>query len=162
MNDKLREIRKKLEMTQKEFGQSLGVSRDTYASYESGRVIPSETFLQLLSKTYNVNYEWLTDNKGDMFITKPNDIIDSLVQEYGFGNVEKAILTEYIALDDDGKKTLMSFIMKIGETAKRFDKDSWLVGDKNFKSWESATEEDIKIAEEILREEKERKDKGGA
>ncbi|MBE6012119.1 MAG: helix-turn-helix transcriptional regulator [Lachnospiraceae bacterium] len=162
MHERLKLIRKKLGLTQEEFGNRIGVKRNTIATYEIGRNEPIDAIIFSICRIFSVNENWLRTGQGNMFITKPNDIIDSLVQEYGFGNVEKAILTEYIALDDDGKKTLMNFIVKIGETAKRFDKDSWLVGDKNFKSWESATEEDIKIAEEILREEMERKDKGGA
>lgn len=82
MNERLKLIRSNLGKTQKEFGSSLGVSRDTYASYESGRVIPNATFIQLLCSTYNVNKTWLKFGKGNMFLSSTEKHNDTYTAEY--------------------------------------------------------------------------------
>ena len=48
METRVKEVRKHLGMTQTEFGDALGVSRDVINSYERGRVTPTQTFLDLL------------------------------------------------------------------------------------------------------------------
>ena len=41
MNERLKLVRKNLNLTQEEFANILGIKRTSYASYETGRVIPS-------------------------------------------------------------------------------------------------------------------------
>ena len=60
-------IRKELKMTQKEFGNDLGVSRGVIANIESGFVAPKPLLLDMICKTYNVNEDWLKNGTGEMF-----------------------------------------------------------------------------------------------
>ena len=73
MNLRIKSIRQHFKKTQKEFGESLGVSRDTFASYESGRVVPKNTFIQLLCSEYNVNEGWLRTGEGEMLVQISRD-----------------------------------------------------------------------------------------
>lgn len=59
MNTRIKKIRKNLKLTQEEFGKRLGVSRNAIANIESGRVNPSDLFLKLLSKEFNISKEWI-------------------------------------------------------------------------------------------------------
>ena len=47
MNSRILQVRKYLNLSQKEFGNSLGVSRDVIANYENGRVIPPNSIINL-------------------------------------------------------------------------------------------------------------------
>ncbi|MGL4762827.1 MAG: helix-turn-helix domain-containing protein [Sarcina sp.] len=67
MHSRLKELRKALGLTQKEFAESLDLFRTTISSYESGSKVPSDKTLRLITKTFNVNENWLIDNTGDMF-----------------------------------------------------------------------------------------------
>lgn len=67
MFHRMKQVREYYDLTQKAFGESLGVSRDVYANIENGRVEPRDTFLKLLVKTYHVNLDWLYTGEGDMF-----------------------------------------------------------------------------------------------
>lgn len=59
MNIRIKKIRKNLKLTQEEFGKRLGVTRNAIANIESGRVTPSNLFLNLLSKEFNISKEWI-------------------------------------------------------------------------------------------------------
>ena len=65
MNIRIKNIRKNLKLTQEEFGNRLGVSRNVITNIESGRVVPKESFLKLISKEFNVSKEWLENGSDD-------------------------------------------------------------------------------------------------
>ena len=48
MNERLKLVRKNLNLTQEEFAYILGIKKNIYASYEIGRVIPSPPFIKLI------------------------------------------------------------------------------------------------------------------
>ena len=67
MGAQLRALRKLLHLSQAEFGEKLGVSRDVIGNMEYGRVRPKEVFLNHLCDVYNVNRAWLLDGTGGPF-----------------------------------------------------------------------------------------------
>ena len=69
---RVKEVRKHLDMTQTEFGDALGVSRDVINSYERGRVVPTQTFTELLCMKYGVDPIWMETGEGEMF-HKPSE-----------------------------------------------------------------------------------------
>lgn len=68
MNERLKELRKTLGLTQQKFAECLGVKRNTIAQYEIGRNEPIESVINLICKEYNVSKEWLLTGTGDMFL----------------------------------------------------------------------------------------------
>lgn len=64
---RIRELRKHLNMTQTEFGESLGVSREVINTYEHGKVLPPHTVTELLHLKHNVNPAWLNTGVGEIF-----------------------------------------------------------------------------------------------
>lgn len=75
MYNRIKQIRKDRKLTQKEFGEIIGMGRDSVANIENNRVNPSEVFINLLCKEFNVNKEWLITGEGDPYlnITTPQD-----------------------------------------------------------------------------------------
>ena len=78
--DKLKQIRKQLNLSQEEISTQTGVSYRAYTSYERGDRKPSFEFLEAISTKYEVNLNWFIANKGTMFdkkefITSDNDTI---------------------------------------------------------------------------------------
>lgn len=73
MNERIKQIRSQHGLTQKEFGESLGVSRDTIANFESGRAEPKDTFVKLLCSTYKINEAWLRTGAGQLNNTSNDD-----------------------------------------------------------------------------------------
>ena len=67
MKDRIRDLRKALQMTQQEFAAKIGASRNSIASYETGARVPLDSVLTLISRTFNVNEDWLRTGEGQMF-----------------------------------------------------------------------------------------------
>ena len=73
MSDRIKAIRKALGLSQREFGERLGVSRDVVSNLEYGRVYPKELTLRHICKLYGVNLHWLQTGEGEMFDVNPDD-----------------------------------------------------------------------------------------
>ena len=63
-------VRKSNNLTQKEFGEKLGVSRDVIFNIESERVKAKDLFLNHLCDIFNINKEWLLNGTGEMFLIR--------------------------------------------------------------------------------------------
>lgn len=73
MNTRIKAIRNALQLSQREFGARLGVSRDVISNIEYGRVLPKDLLIQHLCTQYSVNEQWLRCGTGSMFLTPPDE-----------------------------------------------------------------------------------------
>lgn len=68
MNNRIKELRKQLGLTQQEFADRLKLKRNTIATYEMGKATPSNRTISDICEAYNVNREWLETGAGNMFL----------------------------------------------------------------------------------------------
>ena len=68
MNERIKKLRKTLDLTQQEFADKIGVKQNTVAQYEMGRNIPIDSVIFLICREFNVNEEWLRNGTGEMFL----------------------------------------------------------------------------------------------
>lgn len=106
MNERIRQIRKELNLTQQEFADSLDTSRNNVAGWETGTRTPSATALALICTRHNVNKDFLFEGKGEMF--KKLDMENELMAWAG------KILGE----NDSFKKRFVRMLMTL-------DEDEW-------------------------------------
>ncbi len=70
---RLREVRKELKMTQREFGESSGIDRRYVAKVECGSQNPSFKFLRCISIKHKVSLDWLLYGIGEKYVAT-NDV----------------------------------------------------------------------------------------
>jgi transcriptional regulator with XRE-family HTH domain len=68
VNERIKKLRKTLDLTQQEFADKIGVKQNTVAQYEMGRNIPIDSVIFLICREFNVNEEWLRNGTGEMFL----------------------------------------------------------------------------------------------
>lgn len=73
MNERIKKLRKTLDLTQQKFSERIGVKRNTIATYEIGRNTPLDAVIVNICKTFNVNEEWLRTGEGEMFVERTRD-----------------------------------------------------------------------------------------
>ena len=64
MKDRIKRIRKDMNMNQTEFGEAIGTTLAAYSKYETGKVIPDKTTRMLICQKFNVNETWLETGEG--------------------------------------------------------------------------------------------------
>ncbi len=116
MKTRLRSLRKTLKLTQKEFAESLKISRNNIAGYESGTRNPSEAVISLICSTFHVNEDWLRFGTGEMFIVQDRrELLESFAESMeDYPNSFKARFLEAMGkLDDEDWEFLEKLALKL-------------------------------------------------
>lgn len=122
MNERLRELRKTLKLTQKEFGEKIGVTNFTISDIEKGKLSLTERNLNLICERFNVNKEWLKNGTGEMFLPNlPVDEFSCLLSEIEESDDEfiKNFLWSYWQLDEKGKQVIKGFLKSLIDGQKK-------------------------------------------
>lgn len=64
MNERLKKLRKALDLTQQEFANRIGIKRNSFANYETGRNTPIDAIIVSICREFNVNEDWLRYGTG--------------------------------------------------------------------------------------------------
>lgn len=131
MKDRIRELRKELKMTQDDFGNKIGVARNTIANYECGRRIPTNAVITSICKEFKINEEWLRTGIGEMFKELPEEdetaaLLSELIEDNGetaLYDMVKDIIRTYQQLDPKSQNTLNEIIKKCYENIQKKEKD---------------------------------------
>ena len=111
--DRLKQIRKEKGLNQTEFGKRVGVSRDVIKNIECRNVSPKDLFIDSICKEYHVIKKWLLTGEGDRYNESPEYIVEELSLEYKLDDYDKKIITAYLSLDENERKTIKKMIDKI-------------------------------------------------
>ena len=65
MNERIKELRKVLKLSQESFGKQLGVTGAGISKIESGERNLTEQMLKSICREFNVDYLWLTTCRAD-------------------------------------------------------------------------------------------------
>lgn len=91
MNNRIRELRKALDLNQKEFAEKIGLKQNTISYMESNGSKITEQNIKTICSQFSVNENWLRTGNGKMFIENEKkqkeffDIFDELspiLQDY--------------------------------------------------------------------------------
>ena len=120
MNERIKAIRKASGLTQSEFAERIGASRDKMASYETGRVIPSDTVLKLISREFSVSFAWLKTGEGPMDDPVVDDAVETkLLNTYqSMPDRLRMLVDALVEMDPEWWKTLDAAFAEI-ERRKR-------------------------------------------
>lgn len=113
IHERIRMIRKSMNMTRAAFGKEIGVSGDTVNNLERGRIEIKKHYINLICKTFNISYFWITEEKGDMIIGQPDILLQEAVDKYKLDNLEKTIVEEFVKLDKDSRNAIKNYLLKI-------------------------------------------------
>ena len=122
MNERIKLLRNTLQMTQQEFADRIKVKRNTVATYEMGRSVPSDSAIALICKEFSVNETWLRTGTGDMFLQENKDTqISQMLDEVIKANesdFKRRLISALSKLDDDGWDSLEKLVENITATDK--------------------------------------------
>lgn len=125
MNERLKKLRKTLDMTQQEFADRIGTKRNTIAKYETDTNVPSAAVISLICREFNVNEEWLREGKGEMFIKMTRDeeiatFIGKALHSEG-DSFKKRLISALSALNESDWETLEKLALSLVDKEKEQD-----------------------------------------
>ena len=116
MNERIKELRKSLGLTQEKFAERLKMKRNTIANYEIGRNDPIPAVVTLICKEFNVNEDWLRNGTGEMFIEVPEEAeFEAAAAELSKNNDVLALqaVIQYWKLDEASREAVRKYVKNL-------------------------------------------------
>mgnify|MGYP000890491808 FL=1 len=113
MNERIKELRKTLSLTQKEFGKRLGVTDGAISFIEKGERNLTDQMILAISKEFNVNETWIRTGEGEMFSKVKNVLVDELVDNYKFNATLRNIVNVYWSLEKEKRVVIDNFVKTV-------------------------------------------------
>lgn len=114
VNERVRQLRKSLNLSQDEFGASIGLTKSGVSNIENGIRGVSDRHVKLLINSFNVNYDWLVYGDGEMFNQtdrRAYAIIDEILN--GQNEFAKQVFMSFSNFDKRDWQTLEKLIDNI-------------------------------------------------
>ena len=114
MNTRIQQIRKTAKMTQDEFADKIGLSKNFVWMIEKGERTPSERTIKDICREFKVNYDWLVNGIGDMFQDDDSDaqaIVDSVMT--GDNDFAKKTLVKFARLSEERWRQLQEILEEL-------------------------------------------------
>ncbi len=99
--ERIREVRKALNLTLEKFGGKLGVGKTAISKLEKNENNLTEQMTKAICREFHVDYIWLTSGEGDMFLDADDDF--------------KEQIDQIMASETDARKNLFKFMLTLSE-----------------------------------------------
>ena len=113
VSERIRVLRKELNLSQEAFGERIGVSKGVIVNLELERAPAKELMLKMICRTFNVNPLWLEKGEGEMFLDVPDSIRDDLAIEFDLSPTEKNIVTNYLRMPPEDRRKVSDLLHKL-------------------------------------------------
>lgn len=121
-NERVKQLRKFLDLTLEKFGDRLGVTKVAISNIENGKRAVTEQMSKAICREFNVNEDWLRNGVGDMFKQRDGSFSEILSElDDSDDDFIKSFITVYIELDEDSKEVLRQIATKMSEKYKKPD-----------------------------------------
>lgn len=106
LNERIREVRKYLGLSQKDFAEKVGISQRSVSWGEQpGNNVPDST-VKSLCIVFRINEAWLRTGEGDMLEQPETFSLDQYLKENGCTALEMEIVKAYFELDFDTRQKI--------------------------------------------------------
>lgn len=131
MNNRVRQIRKNLNLTMEKFGERLGVTRTAISNIESGNRGVTEQMFKAICREFNVSEEYLRTGEGEMFRQLPEeeetaDLVSDLLEDgknNPFYKIILEIMHTYRELSPKSQEALRDASAKLLENLRKKKED---------------------------------------
>lgn len=120
--DRIKEVRKSLNLTQQKFADRIGTKQNTVAQYEIGRNVPIDPVITAICREFNVNEVWLRTGAGEPFQeeSRQEQIMKFAAQTIkGSDEFRKQFVSMLAKLDVEDWEALAKIFKKLAEESKK-------------------------------------------
>lgn len=113
MNERIKQIRRELGLTQTEFAERIGLKQNSIALIESGKRNISDQAVLSICREYGVNEKWLRTGDGDKMAPDANDELEALAKKYDLSEADQVLIEKYVNLKPGSRDAIVNFIMDV-------------------------------------------------
>lgn len=125
MGDRIKQIRLEAGLTQMQFAERIGLSRNYIALIETGSRDPSERTISDICREFGVSLAWLQTGDGEMFLPRSKNeelalMVSDLMAETD-DSFRKRFVSAFLAFPPDKLAVLEEFIDLLADTKNTED-----------------------------------------
>ncbi len=113
INDRFKELRKSLGISQEEFGKKIGLSKSGISNIESGTRNVTDKHIKLVCSEFPVNEEWLKTGEGEMEQRTSPDVLKQMTDRYGLPMSAYVMIEKFINLPPEGRNAVLNYFREI-------------------------------------------------
>lgn len=115
MKERIKKVRTEAGLSQRAFGEKIGVTASSINRLESGENNPSEQTLRLISSNFKINFEWLKYGEGpEMLDMTDDELVDEIMT--GSNEYAKSVMKAFAKLGDEEWAMLHRMLEKLKES----------------------------------------------
>lgn len=121
MENRIKILRKELNLTQEKFGERLGMKKNSISQIENGVNALTEQLLVSICREFNVNEDWLRNGTGEMFIEVPEEAeFEAAAAELSKNNdvLSMQAVIQYWKLDEASKEAVRKYVKNLCDNIK--------------------------------------------
>lgn len=118
--ERIKVIRKELDLTLEKFGEKLGVGKTAISKIEKNERNLTDQMAKSICREYNVDYDYLMYGEGDMFTNLPKTIVDELCMQFDLDDFDRAVVEMYLDLPAELRQAIKA---KVKDMVQKVDWD---------------------------------------
>ena len=118
--ERIKVIRKELDLTLEKFGEKLGVGKTAISKIEKNERNLTDQMAKSICREYNVDYDYLMYGEGDMFTDLPKTIVDELCMQFDLDDFDRSVVEMYLDLPAELRQAIKA---KVKDMVQKVDWD---------------------------------------
>lgn len=113
MNERIKELRIALRLTQEDFGKVIGVQRAAVNKWEKGINGVADSMILSICREFGVNERWLRTGDGEMFEQTRETVLDRLAAEYSLDKEQVSVIENFLDLSPQERTLFLTQMRKV-------------------------------------------------
>lgn len=130
MNERIKELRIALRLTQEDFGKVIGVQRAAVNKWEKGINGVADSMILSICREFGVNEQWLRTGEGEMFEQTRASVLDRLSTEYDLSREQRSVIEAFLDLDPQERDVILKYVHNVFDRSAESAAQSTAVPDK--------------------------------
>lgn len=113
MNERIKELRIALRLTQEDFGKAIGVQRAAVNKWEKGINGVADSMILSICREFGVSEQWLRTGEGEMFEQTRETVLDRLAAEYSLDKEQVSVIENFLDLSPQERTLFLTQMRKV-------------------------------------------------
>lgn len=112
INDRIRELRKGLGLTQAELADKVGLKHGAISKLEKNGNTVTEQNIRIICDKFGVARSWLETGEGEMYLpaSRPEGELERLTKAYSLSAQEQALIAAFIVLPEESRAGVIHYV----------------------------------------------------
>jgi transcriptional regulator with XRE-family HTH domain len=116
--ERLKYIRKTLNLTQTKFAKEIGLSQTSLGMIEVGDRKVQDRHIKTICSLFNVNENWFRTGNGEMFIKVEDSIFKQLSEKYNLNEKDLSFIKHYLNMNPQNRQYLLNMILNMADAIR--------------------------------------------